>query len=410
MWRSVRRPNDVRYPGIPKRQVGEVGLTHRSPGAVDAGLPACGDSEANAAHGSPRNKLPLCLSQHLVAGDSGECVTLPQPRILFGQLETTAKTVGGARQIFQMLVTDLIEVQHPAATNEVEAPSGSDWGIDTYVGRFDETLMVWQSKFFLDWNATNHRKQVRGSFNQLMKKANEENFKVEAWTLCIPCVLPPEEQQWFDRWASKQRRENGVKIELLNGVRLRTQLQRADAHHVLHHYFASEAPPSRGTAEPIESLEDLSCFDDALFVHQLEVAGQQETDAARGLFFAADALFRDLSSRRDKGAMSALEELHLEVQAVWEGHFNAGASAADCHGRIVGLLEAVMDAAAKRDDPEGLRLRPAHRKGVAHRLVEASKAGWVTHWREVAATHTAGRTPGGSTQAYEFRKHPVSRG
>ena len=52
-----------------------------------------------------------------------------------------------------------------------------------------------------------------------------------------------------------------------------------------------------------------------------------------------------------------------------------------------GLIDNVLQDAGSCADPEGLRLRPAHRKGVVHRLVENAKAGWVRHWRTVAENH-----------------------
>jgi hypothetical protein len=52
----------------------------------------------------------------------------------------------------------------------------------------------------------------------------------------------------------------------------------------------------------------------ALFVRQLEEAGHTETDAARGMFFAAEALARDLAARGNQAGVAALEELHLEFK------------------------------------------------------------------------------------------------
>ena len=117
---------------------------------------------------------------------------VPLPVVLFGRLQFEAGTEAGAREAFQSLVTELVAVQYPTA-NEVAGPGGRDWGIDTYVGRLDESVVVWQSKFFLAWTGENQRKQVRESFKQVREKANEEGFHLDAWTLCVPCVLEPGE-------------------------------------------------------------------------------------------------------------------------------------------------------------------------------------------------------------------------
>lgn len=310
---------------------------------------------------------------------------LPEPKILFQQLQTVAGTAGGARERFQLLVTDLVMVEHPGA-DEVEAPGGQDWGIDTFVGRLDTTITVWQSKFFMDWSGETQRKQVRDSFSQIVSKAKSNGITLQAWILALPINLPPAERKWFDTWSSKQATVHGLTIELWGGAQLRHKLMRPDAAHVYDAYFVANAGRSL-SAESVSVSDNLAEFDDALFVRQLVVAGQVETDAARGMFFAADALVRDIAAREDPRSIAAIAELHLEVHHVWQQQFNAAVEHADAVGRMPGLIDGVLKGAEAIGDPEGLRLRPAHRRGVAHRLVEDAKAGWVTHWRAVAVEH-----------------------
>lgn len=310
---------------------------------------------------------------------------VPEASVLFGRFLFEAGTEAGARVMFQSLITDLVAVRHPNAS-EVAGPGGGDWGIDTYVGRLDDSVVVWQSKFFTSWNGEDQRKQVRNSLDQLMDKAKSESFDVAAWTLCVPCVLAPSEQKWFDGWSARQKRTHpGVKIVLWNGVALRRQLMQPDAADVYRSYFTGDGaqPP----AEPVRRAGDVSGLSDALFVRQLEEAGHIETDAARGLFFAAEALARDLASAGNDTGIAALEELHLEVQSLWEDQFNARVSGADADGTMGDFVAEVLRRAAQCADPVGLRLRPAHRKGIAHRLVEDVRAGWVRHWRDIAADH-----------------------
>jgi hypothetical protein len=284
-----------------------------------------------------------------------------------------------------------VKLEHPTA-DEVEGPGGYDWGIDTFVGSLDDTVTVWQSKFFLEWTGETQRKQVRDSFKQIADKAVENDIKLDAWTLCLPCTLPPEERKWFDTWAAKQRRERGITIRLWGGIDLRHKLMREDAADVLRSYF--EPDTGKPAVENLHVSDDLAAFDDALFVRQLHEAGHVETDAARGLFFAADALFRDIAARGDEAAIQGMTELHLEVHNIWETRFNTAKSGADADGRMAGLVEAVINEAGTVPDPAGVRLRPAHRRGVAHRLVEDARAGWVTHWRKVADSHATGKTTG----------------
>lgn len=314
---------------------------------------------------------------------------LPEPKLLFQQLQIIAGTEGGAREYFQLLITDLVKLEHPTA-GEVEAPGGHDWGIDTYFGSFDDSMVVWQCKFFLEWTGETQRKQVRDSFKQIVSKAKDHGIRLDAWILCIPINLPPEEQKWFDTWSAKQRRDHGVSPALWSGSDLRHKLLRPDADHVYRKYFEAARPIE--SVEDLAIVDDLSEFDDALFVRQMHEAGHLETDAARGLFFAADALFRDISARGDTAANQGMKELHLEVHHIWEQRFNGALATADTEGRMAGLIDQVVREAGEMTDPVGIRLRAAHRRGVAHRLVEDARAGWVTHWRNVAAEHKAGRS------------------
>lgn len=266
------------------------------------------------------------------------------------------------------------------------------WGIDTFVGELNGEIFVWQSKFFLTWDDAGPQSQVRASFDQVMAKAADKGYVAKAWTLCVPCNLSPDQHLWFTNWAKRKKSKVGVEVRLLNGTDLRYKLLQEDARDVRREYFpqtVSDREPDSVDAvpEPIARAADPSEFDNALFVKQLHAAGHVETDAMRGLFFATEALFRDYTAKGDQRALDALEELHLDIQEVWEFAFNEHHSDADPAGKIQGLVEAVMERAAARPDPAHLALRPAHKKGAAHRLVEAANAGWVKHWRDIAAAH-----------------------
>lgn len=133
--------------------------------------------------------------------------------------------------------------------------------------------------------------------------------------------------------------------------------------------------------------DDTSQFEAALFVQQLREAGHAETDSACAHFFATDALIRDYEAKGQGDAITSMAEIQLEVHDIWERHFNHQRPSSTADGRIPNLLSLVIDDAAKCDNPPGLYLARAHKKGTTHRLVEHQKAGWVTHWRDVAAEH-----------------------
>jgi hypothetical protein len=318
---------------------------------------------------------------------------LPDVWQLFARFDSDAGSDGAARDRFQTFVTDLVKAKYPDAST-VEGPGNRDWGIDTFCGELaGGILRIWQSKYILEWQDKSPQSQVRSSFQSAVKNAVEHEYKITAWTLVVPCKLAPDQMKWFNGWAKKESGRTGIVIDLWDGTELRHQLMTQDALHVRREYFphtlASIMTPAAPAFEPVAGIEDLSQFEGALFVRQLQEAGHVETDSACAHFFATDALVRDYESRGQKNALAAMAELHLEVRDVWELRFNDQTSQADSAGRMQGLVRSVVDEAAQCPDPPGLHLARAHKKGTVHRLVEQSKAGWVIHWRDVAAAHDA---------------------
>jgi hypothetical protein len=324
----------------------------------------------------------------------GPNVTLAEPHLLFQRFAQDAGTFGGARTTFQMLVTNLVKVKYPDATT-VEGSGGRDWGIDTFAGQLaGGQIRIWQSKFFLEWNADSSQNQVRASFKSAVENAVAKKHTITRWTLVVPCILPPDQLKWFQGFAKRNEKATGIVIDIWNGEELRHQLLRADARDVRREYFAHTMAPILADSvqpeqEPVQLTEDVAQFEGALFLHQLRAAGQIETDAACAMFYATEALLRDYTSRGHTSAISSMEELHLEVQDIWERHYNKEAPTADEAGRMPLLVDLVINDAAICANPPGLHLRPAHKKGTAHRLVENARAGWVTNWRDLATEHAA---------------------
>lgn len=315
---------------------------------------------------------------------------LPDPKTMFIRFLSDSGDEAAARTRFQRLVTDLVMVRSPAAS-EIAYPGGGDWGIDTYVGNLDNKIAVWQSKFFMTWGNT-QQGEIRSSFKQVTDKAKQQNFEITAWTLCVPSILPPDQQRWFDGWSRRQTKKTGIRINLWNGSYIRSALQQTDAKHIQDNYFPNIMPAGKDV--PVAALTNPTTLSDTLFVLQLETAGYTETDAAKGFFFAAEAMARDVAGRGIAAEVSALTEAELETHDVWEQAYNAKSASASDDGRMVGLIGEVSKNVAQLASTQDLRLRPAHRRGLIHRLVEGARAGWVTHWRKVAADYRG--TPAGT--------------
>ena len=308
---------------------------------------------------------------------------LPDHKAMFVRFLSDSGDDAAARTRFQRLITDLVMVRMPDAS-EVAYPGGGDWGIDTYVGSLDGDLTVWQSKFFTTWGKT-QRQQIRESFKQVMTKASEQGFTVAAWTLCAPSIFPPDEQKWFDGWKQRESRRTGVRIDSWNGAQIRFALQQPDARYLRDLYFPESIPV--GNDVPVAPLVNPSVLSDSLFVTQLETAGYSENDAAKSFFFAAEAMARDVAAHGVPAQVNALFEAELEVHGIWEHSYNTKSRSASKDGRIVGIVEDVNSGAANMANTAELRLRPAHRRGLVHRLVETARAGWVTNWRDIAAEY-----------------------
>ena len=100
----------------------------------------------------------------------------------------------GARETFERLIAQLVRLQDEAVKRVCANPG--DWGIDVFAGDIDGAMSVWQAKFFIDGVAAPQRRQIKGSFERLMRQGEEQRFTVEAWTLCIPVDLDPKTLAW----------------------------------------------------------------------------------------------------------------------------------------------------------------------------------------------------------------------
>ncbi|MFM1724429.1 MULTISPECIES: hypothetical protein [Rhodococcus] len=317
--------------------------------------------------------------------------TFPDVPMLFRRFEMDAGSDAAARANFQLLVTDLVMVQFPDATT-VEGAGGRDWGIDTIAGELSGgDVRLWQSKFVMSWQDDSPRSQVYKSYKSAKTKAVENGYVLKYWTLVVPCVLAPEELQWFHKWKQKKLTDDKVAVDLWDGPRLRHLLQQIDAESIARRYFAHLFPtpvvPPKPKKARVAHLDDPAVYEGALFVRQLHEAGRMETDAASAQFYATDALFRDFANKGDEDAVAAIRELEMDVREIWENRFNQQVPFATVTGLIPEMIDEVIGKVGECVDPDGVELSNAHKKGTVHRIVEKRWAGWVKHWRKIAAEH-----------------------
>ena len=317
-----------------------------------------------------------------------------------------------ARTDFHRMLTSLIHVQHPTAT-EVRANPG-DWGIDTFVGSLVDKVNIWQSKYFVDGLGDAQKSQVRDSLKSAMANAERNRYAVESWTLCVPWELTAPERQWWDRKVRDWKKLHpGVAFDLWDPPRLRSYLMSPDAEHVLHEFYG----PSRdwtGGAEsgnhaavpPIAPLPASEDYEGTLFVAQLTEAGLRAIDAQKTAFFNAEILARDVGNRGVPEEVGALAEIDTCTWALWEEGVAAAGTPQD--GKVQehaqALFASVMKEVRVLPAPPRLPVRPVHNIGMMHRIVESARAGWVVHWRVVAGEH------GDPRSAPERAAAPVATG
>jgi hypothetical protein len=324
----------------------------------------------------------------------GSAVTrpLPEPPQLFARFDADNTSDGAARERFEQFVTDLVAVQWIDATT-VAANNHNDWGIDTFVGDLGGgDVQVWQSKYFLDWQDKTRQSQVRKSFTSAATKAREKKYRIVEWTLAVPAILHPQQMTWFQGWAKRTQRATATRIKIWQGDTLRRRLMSTEALDVRREYFPHTLDPLAApiTLAPSVALtEDYTPFSDALFVRQLQAAGYDETSAACGMYFATEALRRDLEAKESTVELHALRTVKQDVHGIWETRFNEHAPSSGTDGKMPALYSTVIIEAATAPDAPGLILQRAHKQGAAHMLVEEGKAGWVRRWRHVAEEHAA---------------------
>lgn len=326
---------------------------------------------------------------------------LPEPPQLFSRFDADNNSDGAARDRFEQFVTDLVASQWEGATT-VAARNHNDWGIDAFVGELGGgDIQVWQSKYFREWQANGPQGEVRASFDSAQKQAKKEGHRIVQWTLVSPAILHPKQLQWFSNWAKRKKVETGTRVDLWSGDKLRRRLMSSEAHEVRREYFPHTLPPADDSVTSVPEValtDDYAPFDDALFVRQLHEAGFSETSAACGMYFATDALRRDLEAKEATTELQAFRTIQLGVHGVWETHYNEHMPIANKDGKMPTLYGIVIREAATIPDAPGLALQFAHKQGTAHLLVEQRKAGWVKHWRDIATSHTPKAAPGSARE------------
>lgn len=312
-------------------------------------------------------------------------LTSGEPPINFAAHQFRAGNLAGARDDFEQMLAMLVAAIYPGA--RAIAANPGDWGIDILLGELSGLVVVWQSKYL--WPAVTRagQAQIRESFDSALAAAKRNGYELDQWILCVPSSMDPATAQWWDKWRARRQRETGVAIDIWHEAILRNLLVKPDVAHVRRHFYDPYVP-AQTPRTPLREIEpDVTAdLDRALFVRQLRAAGHVELDAAKREFFNADLLAREVLDKALPVEVDALGEADGVVHGIWEARFNAACQQQPVDSRLAGLHAEVMrDIRESTAFPVMLRAGPVHRCGLMHRVVQDRRAGWVRHWRDIAA-------------------------
>lgn len=309
----------------------------------------------------------------------------------FKVLINRAGSEEGARILFQNLVSSLVRVKYKDARQI--RPSPGDWGIDVLVGELSDYCLVWQAKYFINSVGDSQQKQIRESFEQLMLKSKENNFKVKIWTLCIPCSLSPKETKWWEGWSKKSSTKYDLLIKLMDETELRYQIESPDSEHIRSGYFGPNSSTlnyllqviHQHPERHIQKLPEDYLYDKALFIEKLKVGGIQEYKSAKTQFFNAELLTQEIIDKGDETELISLDNLREKIRSMWETRFIENFS---CEERNEGpklysnLMKSIEDQTNNSLKSDEIKASFVHKQGIVHQMAENCDVGWSKDFRK----------------------------
>lgn len=310
---------------------------------------------------------------------------LPTGVIDFQYLQNRAGSPEGGRALFEKMIVQLVALDYPQVQNLRALPG--DWGIDGLIGELDDVVSVWQAKYFIERFDKSQKSQITRSLNSLIKKAKEEGFRINAWTLCVPIDLEPDAMQWWHRLSRKMKKEHDLVCDLWSATQLERRLLREDGESARKYFFPAEEDELR--LRDVVPLPDSTAYEESLFIAQLEAAGVTQIRPAKVEFFNAEILTRDVHAKKDDDEVKELMAVRAEVHSLWAHRYDShceeheGDRLPGLHGRVMEAVENNYNATP----PKRLRSRAIHHFGVTHQLSDEGQLGWTRGYEMIAAQY-----------------------
>jgi hypothetical protein len=310
------------------------------------------------------------------------------------QLEIEAGNIEGARQLFQELIAHLVKIKHKSAKSIRPAPG--DWGIDVLVGRLvSGTCMIWQAKYFMSGIGKTQKGEIRKSFKQVIKKSQEHRFKIDVWTLSVPCSLSPEENRWWENWQKRSMKETGVKIDLMHELDIKDMLMTSEAENVRLGFFGNvpsmlkyHLQSIKGADErDIQRLPNKKLYKNSMFIKKLTIAGIRETLSAKTQFFNAELLKSEIHDKGDQNELNELDALYEKIRSMWETRFNKALNSENPERDVPSVYPEILQAIEERDksalNSPRIMASFVHKQGFVQQLADLCEIGWTPGFRNL---------------------------
>ncbi len=227
-------------------------------------------------------------------------------------------TLEGSRSYFEDFVYEFLRIKHQNVEIKKTRPNHGDWGIDAICGDLANFNIIWQCKFFPDKIGDAQKIQIRSSYNTVIKKSKEKQFKIYKWILCIPINFHPEELKWWNKWKKKMQIRDDIIIDSLILSNFKEKCKDPQFQNLLRYYFREE-----DLLKPHPELIEDHINEDSVFINHIKNSDiSVNLKDIKKQFFYADYFEKDIEQKESKYEIQQLNTIYDELYVIWEANHN----------------------------------------------------------------------------------------